>query len=82
MPKKRHTPEEIVAKLLTSQGRSLGEAIRSIGVVEATYYRAAARRLGRSVRLSECQSAARALQSASRDQRSVGCRCWQTTTRS
>jgi transposase-like protein len=44
MPKKRHTPEEIVAKLrqvdvLTSQGRSLGEAIRSIGVVDATYHR-------------------------------------------
>jgi transposase len=44
MPKKRHTPEEIVAKLLyvdvmTSQGRTLGEAIRAIGVAEATYHR-------------------------------------------
>ncbi len=44
MPKKRHSPEEIVAKLrqvdvVTSQGRSLGEAIRSIGVAETTYHR-------------------------------------------
>jgi putative transposase len=44
MPRKRHTPEEIVAKLrqvdvLTSQGKAIGEAIRSIGVSEATYHR-------------------------------------------
>jgi transposase len=44
MPKKRHKPEEIVAKLrqldvLTSQGKKTGEAIRSIGVAEATYHR-------------------------------------------
>jgi putative transposase len=44
MPTKRHKPEEIVAKLrqvdvLTSQGRSVAEAIRSIGVTEVTYYR-------------------------------------------
>jgi transposase-like protein len=44
MPKKRHTPEEIVAKLrqvdvLTSQGKTSAEAIRSIGVAEATYHR-------------------------------------------
>ncbi len=44
MPRKRHKPEEIVAKLrqvdvLTSQGRSVAEAIRSIGVTEVTYYR-------------------------------------------
>ena len=44
MPTKKHSPEEIVAKLrqvdvMTSQGRSLGEAIRSIGVAEATYRR-------------------------------------------
>ena len=44
MPKKRHSPEEIVAKLrqvdvVTSQGRSLGEAVRAIGVAEATYRR-------------------------------------------
>jgi hypothetical protein len=41
MPKKRHGPEEIVGKrrqvdVMTSQGRSLAEAIRSIGVAEAT----------------------------------------------
>ncbi len=44
MPKKRHSPEEIVGKLrqvdvMTSQGRTLAEAIRSIGVAEATYHR-------------------------------------------
>lgn len=41
---KRHTGEEIVAKLrqvevLSSQGRSIAEAIRAIGVTEVTYYR-------------------------------------------
>ena len=44
MPTKRHKPEEIVAKLrqvdvLTSQGRSVADAIRAIGVTEVTYYR-------------------------------------------
>ncbi len=44
MPKKRHKPEEIVAKLrqvdvLTSQGTPLSEAIRTIGVSEVTYHR-------------------------------------------
>ena len=44
MPKKRHTPEEIVAKLrqvdvLTSQGMSVADAIHQIGVTEVTYYR-------------------------------------------
>jgi transposase-like protein len=44
MGRKRHKPEEIVAKLrqvdvLASQGRSVAEAIRSIGVTEVTYYR-------------------------------------------
>jgi putative transposase len=44
MPRKSYRPEEIVAKLrqvdvLTSQGKSVGEAIRSIGVSEVTYYR-------------------------------------------
>ena len=44
MPKKRHSPEEIVTKLrqvdvMTSQGRTLGEAIRAIEVAEATYHR-------------------------------------------
>ncbi len=44
MPRKRHKPEEIVAKLrqvdvLTSQGKAVSDAIRSIGVTEVTYYR-------------------------------------------
>jgi len=44
MGKKRHKPEEIVAKLrqvdvLTTQGQTVAEAIRSIGVTEVTYYR-------------------------------------------
>lgn len=41
---RRHKAEEIVAKLrqvdvLTSQGKAVVEAIRSIGVTEVTYYR-------------------------------------------
>ena len=44
MPKKRYTPEEIVAKLrqvdvLVSQGQNIADAIRQIGVSEVTYYR-------------------------------------------
>ena len=44
MPKKRYTPEEIVAKLrqvdvLVSQGHNIADAIRQIGVSEITYYR-------------------------------------------
>ena len=44
MPRKRHKAEEIVAKLrqvdvLVSQGQSVADAIRSIGVTEVTYYR-------------------------------------------
>jgi hypothetical protein len=43
MPKKRYTPEEIVAKLrqvdvLVSQGQNIADAIRQIGVSEVTYY--------------------------------------------
>jgi putative transposase len=43
MPKKRYTPEEIVAKLrqvdvLVSQGQQIADAIRQIGVSEVTYY--------------------------------------------
>jgi ACT domain-containing protein len=43
MPRKHHKPEEIVAKLrqvdvLTSQGKSVADAIRAIGVTEVTYY--------------------------------------------
>ena len=44
MPKKRHSPEEIIGKLREveihmSQGASALEAIRGIGVTEQTYYR-------------------------------------------
>ena len=44
MPRTSYKPEEIVTKLrqvdvLTSQGQSVAEAIRSIGVSEVTYYR-------------------------------------------
>jgi putative transposase len=44
MPRKRHKPEEIIAKLrqvdvLTLQGQKVADAIRSIGVTEVTYYR-------------------------------------------
>src|SRR5277367_2846536 len=44
MPRKHHKPEEIVAKLrqvdvVTSQGKSVADAIRAIGVTEVTYYR-------------------------------------------
>ena len=44
MPRKRHTPEEIVAKLrqvdvLVSQGVPVADAVRQIGVTEVTYYR-------------------------------------------
>jgi transposase-like protein len=41
---KSHKPEEIVAKLrqvdvLTSQGQTVADAVRAIGVTEVTYYR-------------------------------------------
>ena len=44
MPQKKHKPEEIIAKLrqvdvLLSQGKSVGEAVRTIGVTQFTYYR-------------------------------------------
>lgn len=44
MPRKRHTPEEIIAKLrqadvLISQENSVADAVRAIGVTEVTYYR-------------------------------------------
>jgi len=44
MPRKRPTPEEIVAKLrqvdvLVSQGKSVADAVRAIGATEVTYYR-------------------------------------------
>lgn len=44
MARKRHKPEEIVAKLrqvdvLTGQGKSIAEAVKSIAVTETTYFR-------------------------------------------
>ena len=44
MSRKRHKPEEIVAKLrqvdvLLAQGQSVADAIRAIGLTEVTYYR-------------------------------------------
>ena len=44
VPRKKHTREEIVAKLrqvdvLVSQGVAIAEAVRQIGVTEVTYYR-------------------------------------------
>jgi putative transposase len=44
MARKRHTAEEIVAKLrqvdvLMAQGRPVADAVRTIGVTEVTYYR-------------------------------------------
>ena len=44
MPRKRHKPEKIVAKLrqvdvLISQGQPVADAVRTIGVTEVTYYR-------------------------------------------
>jgi putative transposase len=44
MGRKRHTAEEIVAKLrqvdvLMAQGRPVGDSVRAIGVTEVTYYR-------------------------------------------
>ena len=44
MPRKIYKPEEIVAKLrqvdvLTAQGQSIAEAVKTIGVTETTYFR-------------------------------------------
>jgi transposase-like protein len=44
MPRRRPTPEEIVARLrqvdvLTSQGKSVADAVRAIGTTQVTYYR-------------------------------------------
>jgi transposase-like protein len=44
MPRKRHKPEEIVAKLrqvdvTMAQGHALADAVRSIGVSDVTYHR-------------------------------------------
>lgn len=44
MARKRHTADEIVAKLrqvdvLMAQGKPVSDAVRAIGVTEVTYYR-------------------------------------------
>lgn len=44
MPRRRYTPEEIISKLreaevLLSQGQSVGQVARAIGIGEQTYYR-------------------------------------------
>jgi transposase-like protein len=44
MPQKKHKPDEIVARLrqvdvLVSQGQSVAEAVRAIGITQFTYYR-------------------------------------------
>ena len=44
MPRRRYTPEEIISKLreaevLLSQGRTVGQACKSLGVSDQTYYR-------------------------------------------
>jgi putative transposase len=44
MARKRHKPEEIVVKLrqveiLTAQGKSVAEAVKTIAVTETTYFR-------------------------------------------
>ena len=44
MARQHHKPEEIVSKLrqvevLSGQGKSIVDAVRTIGVTEATYYR-------------------------------------------
>jgi len=44
MPSRRYTPEEIISKLreaevLLSQGQSVGQIARALGIGEQTYYR-------------------------------------------
>ena len=44
MARKHHKPEEIIAKLrqvdvLTGQGKSIAEAVKTIAVTETTYFR-------------------------------------------
>ena len=56
MPKKRYTPEEIVAKLrqvdvLVSQGQNIADAIRQIGVSEVTYLSRSIRKCSPDLRL-------------------------------
>ena len=44
MPRKKHTPEQVINKLreaevVLAQGRTVAEASRQIGVTEQTFYR-------------------------------------------
>lgn len=44
MPRKRYSPDEIIhklreAELLLSQGQTVQEAVRQLGIAEQTYYR-------------------------------------------
>jgi len=44
MPRKRHTPEQIIRKLREaevelSKGQSTGDVVRKLGITEQTYYR-------------------------------------------
>ena len=60
---RRHKPEEIIAKLrqvevMTGQGTSMVDAIRSIGVTEVTYYRWAERVWRHEARLGEAAGGA------------------------
>ena len=60
MARKRHKPEEIVAKLrqvdvLTAQGQSIAEAVKTIAVTETRYFRWRAEYGGmKSVRAPQC----------------------------
>ncbi len=44
MPRKRHTPEQIIRKLREAEvdlakGQTAGEVVRKLGITEQTYYR-------------------------------------------
>ena len=44
MPRKGHSPEQVLAKLrqvevVVANGKSVGQAVRDIGVTDHTYYR-------------------------------------------
>jgi len=61
MARKHHKPEEIVAKLrqvevLTGQSKPVADAVRAIGVTEATYYRWRAEYGGLKLVLKEAAS--------------------------
>jgi transposase-like protein len=56
LPRKKHSPEQIIAKLrqvdcVVSQGAPVADAVRQIGITEVTYYRC--RREYRGVKLDQ-----------------------------